>query len=118
MATIAAITVNFALPENDERRQNVTIGQSQDGTFKFYKYRTSDRIIVIPLRGLTTAIKDSLISALEADADYTVTIDPDAPVDLGAGSGTAVTAKWDGVWNFTKTTHDFWQGQLRFTRVS
>src|SRR3990167_1405863 len=119
MAQIAGQTVTFGLPENDTRRQNVTLGQAWDGTFKFFKLRASDKFISIPIRGLTTANKESLLDALEADANYQVTIAPDSHVDLGNGAGTSIVAQWiDRETNFQKTTHDFWSGSLSFIYVS
>ena len=118
MAQIAGQTVTFALPENDTRAQNVSVGQAADGSFKFYKFRASDRIISIPLRGLTTSLKDSLASALEADADYTVAIAPDSHVDLGGGAGVSINAKWiDKQFNAIKERHNFWSVTLNFVRV-
>ena len=119
MATIAAVTVTFALPENDTREQNVSLGHAQDLTWKYLKYAASTRRITIPLNGLTTTVKDALATALEADADGCVTIDPDSHVNLGAGAGTAITAQWiDKAFEFTKTNHDSWSGVLNFIRVT
>jgi len=119
MATIAGQTVTFALPENDTRRQNISVGQAADGSFKFLKFRASDRIIRIPLRNITTSAKDSLLSALEGDADYTVTIVPDSHVDLGAGGGSSITAKWvDQEFNAVKNNHNSWDLVLTFVRVT
>ena len=118
MATIAGVTVTFGLPEDDTREQNDVIARASDGTFKYYKYRTSDRLLSIPISGLTTTQKSALIDALEADADKTVAIDPDAHVDLGGGAGTAINAKWlDPVARFVKGQHEFWSGVLNFARV-
>lgn len=119
MATIAGVTVTFGLPENDGRRQLRSLGQASDGSFKFLKIGASERIISIPLNNLTTSVKNSLITALEADANYIVTIAPDSHVDLGAGSGTSITAQWiDNEWSFVKNTHDSWSGILNFVRVT
>jgi hypothetical protein len=119
MATIAGVTLTFALPENDTRRQNTTLGQAQDLTWKFFKHGASDRMISIPLHGLTTTVKDSLATALEADADGNVTIAPDSHVDLGAGAGTSITGQWiDPVFEFAKNIHDSWSGVLNFVRTS
>lgn len=119
MATIAGVTVTFALPENDTRQQLVTVGQSQDLSWKMFKYGVSNKIISIPIRGLTTTTKESLLDALEADANYQVTIAPDSQVDLGNGAGTSITAQWiDGVVDFKKTNHNFWEGVLNFVYIS
>jgi hypothetical protein len=119
MATIFGVTVTFALPENDTRRQNDAHIQASDGTFKYYKYRTSDRILVIPLRGLSTTTKNSLATALEGDADKSGTIAPDSHVDLGGGVGTSVTARWiDPVFDARKTNHEKWDVDLTFVRTA
>jgi hypothetical protein len=119
MATIAGVTVTFALPENDTRQLSVSMGQSQDLSWQYKKIANPTRIIRIPLRGLTTTIKDNLITALLADADGNVSIDPDAHVNLGNGAGTAVNAQWvDQTVDFKKTTHDFWEGELTFVYIS
>ena len=119
MATIAGQTVTFALPENDDRKQNDVHLQAADGTFKYYKYRTSDRILTIPLRGLSTTAKNSLASALEGDADKSVTIAPDSHVDLGGGAGTSVTARWiDPVFAARKISHENWEVTLNFIRTA
>jgi len=119
MATIAGVTVTFALPENDTRNQNVIVGEAEDGSNKYFKHRASDKIIVIPIRGLTTTTKESLLDALEADADRVITIVPDSHVDLGNGVGTSITAFWlDTDLDFRKTRHDFWEGSLTFKYVS
>ena len=119
MATIAGVEVGgFALPENDSRQQNVSIGQAADATFQFRKFRTSDRLITIILKRKSTTIKDNLGTALEADADYNVSIDPDSPVDLGGGAGVAINAQWvDKQFNAVKVTHDAWDITLNFVRI-
>lgn len=118
-ATIAGRTVTFGLPENDTRRQNVTLGEAWDGTFKFFKLRGSTKFITIPIRGLTTTNKEALLDDLEADANYQVNIVPDSHVDLGNGAGVLIVAQWiDRETNFVKTTHDFWSGSLSFIYVS
>ena len=119
MATIAGVTVTFALPENDTRKQNDAHIQAADGTFKYYKYRTSDRLLAIPLRGMSTTTKNSLVSALEGDADKSVTIAPDSHVDLGGGAGTNVTARWiDPVFDARKTNNEKWDVDLSFVRTA
>ena len=118
MGTIAGVTITFGLPENDTRIQNVSIGQAWDGSWKTVKYRTSDRKITIPLRGLTTTLKNQLVTALESDVDRVVAIAPDSHVDLGAGGGVSINAIWtDLEFNATKTIHDAWNIELNFTRV-
>ena len=119
MATIFGVTCTFGLPENDTRQQNVSLGQAQDLTWKFLRYAASTRYISIPLHGLTTTVKESLISALEADADHNVVIDPDAHVDLGGGLGVAVNAQWiDPAFEFTKNNHESWSGVLNFVKTA
>ena len=119
MATIFGVTVTFALPENDTRQQNTSLGQAQDLTWKFLKFASSNRKIAIPLKGLTTVIKESLATALEADADGNGTIAPDSNIDLGAGAGTSITAQWiDPSFDFTKDNHDSWSGVLNFVKTS
>ena len=119
MATIAGVDVGaFSLPENDTRRQQRTLGEAWDGSFQFYKFGSSRRVITIPLRHKTTTVKDSLATALEADANYQVSIDPDSHVDLGGGAGTAITAQWiDTEFNAVKVNHDAWDIQLNFIKV-
>ena len=119
MAEIAGVDIGaFALPENDTRQQQVTLGEAWDNSFQFYKFGASRRVITIPLRNKTTAVKNSLATALEADANYQVTIDPDSHIDLGAGAGTAITAQWiDSEFNAVKTNHDAWSITLNFVRV-
>ncbi len=119
MATIFGVTVTFALPENDTRQQNRSIGRAHDGTIKVNKFRGSDRIIVIPLRGLTETVKESLATALEGAANFQGTIAPDSHVNLGAGAGTSITAQWlDNAFDFTKNKHDSWDGTLTFQRLA
>lgn len=119
MATIFGQTVTFALPENDDREQQVSVGEAWDGTYQFYKYGSSRRNIVIPLRGLTTSAKNSLLTALEGDANYQGTIAPDSHVDLGAGTGTSITAQWvPPFYTATKDKHERWNLVLYFRRVS
>ena len=119
MATIAGVDVGaFSLPENDTRRQQRTLGEAWDGSFQFYKFGASKRIITIILHGKTTAKKDELATALEADANYQVAIDPDSHVDLGGGAGTAITGQWlDDEFNATKGDHDFWDIIMNFQKV-
>lgn len=119
MATIAGRNVGaFRLPENDSRQQNVSVGQAADGSFKFYKFRASDRLITIVLVNKTTTLKNLIGSDLEGDADYTIAIVPDSHVDLGAGAGTSINAKWiDRQFNAVKVTHDSWTITLNFIRV-
>jgi hypothetical protein len=74
MATICAQTVTFALPENDTRQQNISLGQAQDLSFKYLKYASSSRILSIPLHGLTTTVKDALATALESQKAGTVSL--------------------------------------------
>jgi hypothetical protein len=80
MSTIAGITVTFALPENDTRQQNVSLGQAQDLSWKYFSHSASNRLVTIPLRGLTTALKDSLATALESAKAASIAI-----VDGGSG---------------------------------
>ena len=116
---IAGVDVGFAsLPENDTRQQRVTLGEAWDGSFQFYKFGSSRRVIPIILRRKTTTLKNSLATALEADANYQVTLDPDSHVDLGAGAGTAITGQWiDAEFNATKVDHDAWDIQMNFVKV-
>ena len=120
MPTIAGVTTpEFSLPENDTRQQNVTIGKAVDGTFKRLKYRTSDRTTTITLKKMSTAVKDSLGAALEADVDGSVSIAPSAHIDLGSGAGTTITAQWlDPVFDARKTSHEFWTVTLNFQRTA
>jgi hypothetical protein len=74
MASIAGVTVTFGLPENDTRQQNASFGQAQDLTWKYVNYGASNRIISIPLHGLTTTIKDALATALEAQKAGTIAV--------------------------------------------
>lgn len=119
MASIAGVTVpTFSLPENDTRKQNVTLGKATDGSFKFYKFRSSDRMITITVSAMTGTVKDALIAALEGDADYNVAIVPPSWVDLGAGAGTSINAQWiDPQFDARKSSHEFWTVTLNFQRV-
>lgn len=107
------------MPENDTREQLVTTGQAQDLSWKMFKYGVSNKVISIPLKSLTTTTKESLLDALEADANYQVTIAPDSHVDLGNGAGTSIVAMWvDKIPNFIKNTHNSWDGVLNFIYIS
>jgi hypothetical protein len=117
--TIAGVSVIFGLPETDIRNQNITRGQAQDKTWKVYKHAASDKPFTISLHGLTTSVKNSLFTALEADADGLIAIHPPAHVDLGSGVGVEVNAQWiDDTLEFSKSNHDFWSGELHFIYVS
>jgi hypothetical protein len=118
--TIAGITVNtFGQPGNDTRIQNVSSGQAQDGSWKFFKIANSDKAIRIPLHGFSTALKDSLSAALEADADGIVTIVPPSHISLGgAGAGVSITAKWDCVLDWQEDSYESWSTVLNFIRVT
>jgi hypothetical protein len=111
--------ITAGLPENDTRDQNRSLGQAQDGSWKCLKFGSSKKTIIIPLHNLSTTLKNSLITALEADSDAQGTITPDANIDLGNGVGTAITAQWiDPEFNFTKSNHDSWSGSLTFVYVA
>ena len=116
---IAGVDVGFAsLPEEDDRQQRRTLGEAWDGSFQFYKFGSSRRVIPIILRRKTTTLKNSLATALEADANYQVTLDPDSHVDLGGGAGTAITGQWiDERFHAVKVGHDAWDIQLNFVKV-
>lgn len=108
----------WALPENDTRQQNVSIGQAADGTFHFRKFRASDRIITIILKSKSDTIKDALVTALEADANYNVPLHPDGHIDLGGGDGVEINAQWiDKQFNAVKTKNEAWDITLNFVRV-
>lgn len=119
MATIAGIDVGaFVLPERDRRKQNITVGKAADGTKKRFKYRSSDRLIVITINGKTRATMDALSAALEADADGIVSIDPDLGVNFGGGDGVAVNAMWlDEFFDAVKEKYEKWGATLTFERV-
>jgi hypothetical protein len=109
----------WALPENDTRRQNVSVGQSASGAVKFYKFRTSDRLFTITLKRKSTSIKDALCTALEADADYKVEVHPADHIDCGGGAGVAIYAEWlDPEFRAVKVSHDAWDITLNFLYVS
>lgn len=109
----------WGLPEDDTRRQNVSIGQAASGAVKFYKFRASDRTFTIILKSKTGTIKDALATALEGDADYTVLVHPDTHVDVGGGAGVEVNAKWiDPVFRAVKVNHEAWDITLNFLYIS
>lgn len=104
----------------DRRRQNTSVGVAASGTLKFTKFRASDRIVSLRFVNKSTTLKDSLGAALEADADYSVTLDPDTDthIDLGGGAGVSITAKWiDGEFNATPVTFNSWTIEANFIKV-
>lgn len=116
MATIAGVNVgSFSVPENPQRTLNRSVGISQGGAVKIVELRNPDRVFSVTLTHKTAALMESLYTALEAAQNTTVSIDPDVPVDLGNGSGTAVNAYWlDPAWSPVKSGHEDWDITLRF----
>jgi hypothetical protein len=120
MATIAGVDVGaFALPQEDRRKQNISLGQAADGTFSKRVLRAPDEMFRIILKGKSTSTKNSLRTALEADADGNVSIDPDSGTDLGGGDGTAVNAQWvDPEFVAVKDNYESWTITMNFVRIS
>jgi hypothetical protein len=118
--TIAGVDVGAeTLPEVDDLKYQVSIGQASDGSFKRASVGDSYRNLQIILSHKTTTVKDALYAALEADADGVIVIAPDSHIDKGAGTGVSVTGLWlDTQRNATKTKHDAWDIVLNFARVS
>lgn len=115
MGSIQGISCTFGMPENDEREQNISLGQAGDGTWKRVSFGNSRRILDIPLHGFTTADKTSLIDALENSTSKMVTLIPDSHINLGGGYGTGVYAQLlDEVLDFQKTNHERWEGIFTF----
>jgi len=119
MATIAGVDVGaWALPEQPRRRLVRSIGFSQGGTVMIEEFRDPDAFFTISLvkKSLTTI--ELLYTALEAAQDTTVSCDPDAHIDLGAGAGAAVNAYWmDQEWAPTKDAHNSWNLTLTFKKA-
>lgn len=117
--TIAGQEVGaMALPEEDGRRLNRSVGITASGSVKIKKFRDEDRDILIVLKAKTTSVKDALFTAMAAAQTTTMSVDPDAHVDLGGGAGVAVNAYWiDDAYNATKDSHDAWTITLRFRKA-
>ena len=114
--TIAGVeTGAWSIHNPDNRQQNKSIGQSASGTVKHIKFRASDRMLTITLSKKSTTIKNSLITALEADADGNVELHPADHVDCGGGAGVAVNAQWmDKAFNAVPVKFDAWDIVLNF----
>jgi hypothetical protein len=116
MATIFGVDCGaWALPENDSRQQNDSLGQAASGSVKCYKFRASDRIATIILKGKSTTVKNNLGAALEADADRVGQLVPESWIDAGGGVGVTVNAAWlDKTFGAVKDKHEFWNIQMNF----
>jgi hypothetical protein len=115
MGYLAGIECTYGMPEEDEREQNISLGQATDNSFKFVKFGNSKRILTIPLHGFSTANKELLQTAFEASVTKMFKLIPDDHIDLGGGAGTGVYAQMlDDVIDFQKTNHEKWSGEFTF----
>ena len=91
----------FVFPDGQSRPQNISVGRATDGSWQFKKFRASDRDLVIAVK-LSTAAKNTLLDALEADANYQGAIVPPSNIDLGGGAGVSVNVQWLGQYEESK----------------
>jgi hypothetical protein len=118
MATIFGVTTTFAFPEEHTSSQNVSVGRSAAGTFKFLQYRSADRLIPIHLRLISQSTMLALKAALEGATNHQGAIVPDANIDLGNGAGTSVTAQWMDKQFAASRNDPNWNVDLNFGYIS
>ena len=119
MATIGTVDVGaFALPDGQPRIRRASVGTDAVGDVHVVKIGTNLRDLKIILRHKTNAVLAALEAYLWDNETQNITITPDSHVDLGAGTGAAVTGKWmDPDLNPLKVTHDAWDITLTFRRT-
>ena len=120
MATIFGVSgLTFAFPEEQPSQQNISIGRAASGAFKFFQFRTADRLIPIHLRLVSQSDIVSLKAALEGATNHQGAITPDANINLGNGNGTAVTVQWlDGQFAPLRASSIYWDVDLNFAYIS
>jgi hypothetical protein len=116
MATIFGVDCgSWALPENDSRSQNDSLGQAASGAVKGLKFRASDRMVTIILKGKSTTIKNNLGAALEGATARAGQLVPESWIDAGAGVNTTANVVWvDKQFNAVKDNHEFWNITVNF----
>ncbi len=115
MGSIEGLTCIFGMPEEDERERNVSLGQAADGSWKRVIFGNNRKILTIPIHGLSTEDKNTLLANLESSASKMVMLIPDSHINLGGGSGNGAFAQLlDEIIDFQKINHNKWSGEFTF----